>query len=188
VTVVPEPIVVCWTPQQSDLADAYEARRVPMGYRRRALIASGVLMVLCLLGIATRSEALLPTALTLGLLGLAFLPQGTGRFLTRRGARSLWKANPSLALPVEASLSADGLRFQNASSETRHDWSAFSGWIEAENVIVLCLSNFKGAFITMPTRALTGAEVHQRLRALLMEHHGPALVTRGQVRSQQLVS
>ncbi|TPG18057.1 YcxB family protein [Pedococcus bigeumensis] len=132
------------------------------------------------------SEALLPTALTLGLLGLAVLPQGTGRFLTRRGARSLWKANPSLALPVESSLSADGLRFQNASSETRHDWSAFSGWIESESVIVLCLSNFKGAFLTLPTRAITGADVHQRLRALLIEHLGPALVTRGQVRSQQL--
>ncbi|WP_161988581.1 YcxB family protein [Pedococcus bigeumensis] len=87
---------------------------------------------------------------------------------------------------MESSLSADGLRFQNASSETRHDWSAFSGWIESESVIVLCLSNFKGAFLTLPTRAITGADVHQRLRALLIEHLGPALVTRGQVRSQQL--
>jgi hypothetical protein len=188
VSVVPEPIVVRWTPQLSDLADAYEARRVPMGYRRRAFVMSGVLVGLCLLGISTRSEALLSPALTIGVLGLAVLPPGTARFLTRRSVKSIWKANPSLALPVEASLNADGLRFQNASSETRHDWSAFSGWIESENVLVLCLSNFKGAFITMPTRALTGAEVHQRLRALLTENLGPAMVTRAQVRSQQPVS
>lgn len=172
---MPEPLVVRWTPKRSDLEDAYEARRRPLGLRRREFLVSGTLAVLCLVGLATRSPTLMSTGVMLALTALAILFPQTARAATRLSVKSIWTANPLLALPVEATLSAEGLRYNNGSNDTRYEWSAFTTWIESERVMVLCLSNVKQAFLTIPVRGLERPEGLSRLRALLAEDLGPAM-------------
>jgi YcxB-like protein len=159
-----------WTPELSDLMDAFEARRYALGYRRRAMM----LAWLCLLVAAVfMLYTLLAPAIVLVLIGLALAMPATGRLAARRSLRRLWASNPSLARPAEATLSDTGVSRRAADDETSWEWSAFPVWIETPELFVLSLSEKRyGAFVTLPKRGIEDKADVRAARELMLAGMG----------------
>jgi hypothetical protein len=168
---VSQPVVLRWTPEFSDLMDAFEARRYALGHRRHAMM----LAWLCLLVAAVfMLYTLVAPAIVLVLIGLVLALPATGRLAARRNLRRLWAANPSLAEPAEATLSDEGVRRRAAEDETSWDWSEFPVWIETPELFVLTRSEKRyGAFVSLPKRGLEEPADVKAVRELMLAGMGP---------------
>jgi hypothetical protein len=167
---VSQPVVLRWTPEFSDLMDAFEARRYALGYRRRAMM----LAWLCLLvAVVFFLYTLLAPGVVLVLIGLVVATPATGRIAARRNLRRLWNANPSLAEPVEATLSDQGVSRRSSDDETSWDWSAFPVWIETPELFVLSQSEKRyGAFVSLPKRGAADKADVRAARELMLSGMG----------------
>src|SRR5262245_15234268 len=151
--------------------DAFEPRRHALASRRRAML----LAWLCLLVAAVfMLYTLVAPAILLVLIGLVVALPATGRITARRSLRRLWAANPSLAEPAEATLSADGVRRRAADDETSWDWSAFPIWIETPELFVLSQSEKRyGGFVSLPKRGVDDPADVKAVRELMLAGMGP---------------
>ena len=160
-----------WTPEFSDLLDAFEARRYALGFRRRAMMLAWLCLVAAVVFFLF---TLLAPGVVLVLIGLVVATPATGRLMARRSLRRLWAANPSLAEPAEATVSDDGVCRRAADQETRWDWSAFPVWIETPELFVLSQSEKRyGAFVSLPKRGVEDAADVRTARELLLAGMGP---------------
>jgi hypothetical protein len=164
-------VVLRWTPEFSDLMDAFEARRYALGYRRRAML----LAWLCLAAaVVFMLYTLVAPALVLVLIGLVVATPATGRIAARRNLRRLWSTNPSLAEPAEATLTEEGVRRRSADDETSWGWSAFPVWIETPELFVLSQSEKRyGAFVSLPKRGADDPTDVKAVRELMLAGMGP---------------
>jgi hypothetical protein len=170
---VSSPVELRWTPEFYELVDAFEARRYALGFRRRAWLMAW----LCLgAAIVLMLFTLLIPAVVLVLVGLVVATPATGRFLGRRSLLRLWRANPSLAEPAEASVSGSGVSRRAAHDEASWEWSAFPVWIETPELFVLSESEQRyGAFVTLPKRGAEDREDVVTLRNLMLAGMGTGL-------------
>jgi len=160
-----------WTPELSDLLDAFEARRHALGFRRREWLLAWLCLVVAVVFFLF---TLLAPGLVLVLIGLVLATPATGRIMARRSLRRRWAANPSLAEPAEATLSEDGVRRRAADDETAWDWSAFPVWVETPELFVLSQSEKRyGAFVSLPKRAVDDADDVRTARELMLAGMGP---------------
>jgi hypothetical protein len=168
---VSQPVVLRWTPEFSDLMDAFEARRYALGHRRRAMLLAWLCLVVA---VGFMLYTLLAPAMVLVLIGLVVAMPATGRITARRNLRRLWNADPSLSEPVEVTLSDVGVRRQSEDDETSWDWSAFPVWIETPELFVLSQSEKRyGAFVSLPKRGADEPADVKAVRELLLAGMGP---------------
>lgn len=164
-------MVLRWTPEFSDLMDAFEARRYALGHRRRAMM----LAWLCLLVAAVfMLYTLVAPAIVLVLIGFVLALPATGRLAARRNLRRAWAANTALAEPAEATLSDEGV-IRRAAEELSHwEWSAFPVWIETPELFVLSQSEKTfGTFVSLPKRGLEEPADVKAARELMLSGMGP---------------
>jgi uncharacterized protein YneF (UPF0154 family) len=163
-------VALRWTPEFGDLEEAFEARRYALGYRRRAWLAAW----LCLLAAAVLMLfTLLIPGVLLVLVGLVLAAPSTGRLIARRQLRRLWKDNPGIAEPAEATVSDAGVRRRSADDDTTWEWSAFPVWIETPELFVLSQSEQRyGGFVTLPKRGAEDPAQVPALRDLMLAGMG----------------
>jgi YcxB-like protein len=166
-------VALRWTPEFGDLEEAFEARRYALGFRRRAWVVAW----LCLLAAAVLMLfTLLIPGVLLVLVGLVMAAPSTGRVIARRNLRRLWKDNPGIAEPAEATVSDTGVHRRSADDETSWEWSAFPVWIETPDLFVLSQSEQRyGAFVSLPKRAVDDRDDVAAVRDLMLGGMGAGL-------------
>jgi hypothetical protein len=170
---VSSPVVLRWTPEFHELVDAFEARRYALGFRRRAWLVAWLCLVVA---VVFMLYALLIPAMVLVIVGLVIATPATGRVLARRSLLRRWKADPTLAEPAEASVSATGVSRRSADDETSWEWSAFPVWIETPELFVLSRSEQRyGSFVTLPKRGAEDGDDVVAVRNLMLAGMGVGL-------------
>jgi YcxB-like protein len=168
-----EPLTLHWLPVEDDLRRAYDARRYALGFRRRELVMVAGLMVAGVL-VAVLGQPVV--AVVLAVVAVVFAFPATGAALASRSIHRLWRANPFLAEPAEASLTDDGYHQHSDNRDISLAWKSFSTWIDAPEALVLNLSGKQnGASITIPDRAASDPAELEAVRALLRDHLGDAV-------------
>jgi hypothetical protein len=166
-------VALRWTPEFGDLMEAFEARRHALGYRRRAWLAGWLCLVVA--AVLMLFTLLIPGVL-LVFVGLVVALPATGRVMARRSLRRLWKDNPGIAEPAEATVSGTGVRRRSGDDEVSWEWSAFPVWIETPELFVLSRSDQRyGAFVSLPKRAAGDPDDIAAVRDLMLAGMGAGL-------------
>jgi hypothetical protein len=104
-------------------------------------------------------------------LAVAAVVVGFPSLLYRRVSRRLVRDNPGLHGPATLTVTADGVRTQATTTESRVSWSRYQRYVETTKSFVLLASDKPGAALQiLPKRALSAPAEIERLRALLDQH------------------
>jgi hypothetical protein len=178
-----DPIELRYTITSEDLVDVVAA--LARDRQRRSLIAICTVGALFLLveGAFAVAETLerspdmtlivvgIFLVVVLAVVGFGWLANRfTSSLLHRWQARLIWRANPWMSQPVEATVTDQGLQLRNTAMEMRSDWSQYPLYRETDRSFVLLASKRLGATIlVLPKRGLDGVDPAQ-LRHLLDTH------------------